>query len=101
MKTLHPALLFLLLLASCAHQPDRKKFRQAFRQSKYENEVINGLPLYDSLKNILVGNIDSIFKYRNSMHFVFHSYANGDTATVREDANFYWFYRYNGEGDPK
>ena len=97
MKTFIPTLLFGLLLTSCDHQRDIKKLRQVFSQTNYENNVINSLPLYDSLKNIIITNIDTIFKFRNSRHFVFHSYVNGDTATVQEDANFYRFYYNYGE----
>ena len=98
MRTLIWTLPFaLLLLTSCDHQRDIKKLRQVFNQTAYDNDIISSLPLYDSLKNIIISNIDTIFKFRNSRHFVFHSYANGDTATVQEDAYFYEFYYNYGE----
>lgn len=97
MKTFIVTLLFGLVLTSCDQERDVKKLRQVFNQTTYDNDVINSLPLYDSLKNIIVSNIDTIFKFRNSRHFVFHTYANGDTATVQEDENFYQFYYNYGE----
>lgn len=97
MKTLIPTLLFALLFVSCDEKRDVKKLRQVFSETKYDNDVIKNLPLYDSLKNIIISNIDTIFKFRNSRHFVFHSYANGDTATVQEDADSYQFYYNYGE----
>lgn len=89
--------LFAILLVSCDQKRDLKKLRQVFSQTKYDDDIIKQLPLYDSLKNIIISNIDTIFKFRNSRHFVFHSYANGDTATVQEDENFYQFYYNYGE----
>lgn len=74
-----------------------KKLRQVFNQTTYDNDVIKNLPLYDALKSIIVINIDTIFKFRNSRHFVFHSYGNGDTATIQENADFYHFYYNYGE----
>ncbi len=97
MKSFTLTFLFAILLVSCDRKRDLKKLRQVFSETKYDNEIINKLPLYDSLKNIIISNIDTIFKFRNSRHFVFHSYANGDTATVQEDESFYEFYYNYGE----
>jgi len=97
MKSFILTLLLGLSIISCDHKRDVKKLKEVFNQTKYESDVINNLPLYDSLKNIIISNIDTIFKFRNSRHFVFHSYTNGDTATIQEDANFYRFY-YNYRG---
>ncbi|HEY0752011.1 MAG TPA: hypothetical protein VGD26_12700, partial [Chitinophagaceae bacterium] len=71
---------------------------KVFSQTQYDNNIINSLQLYDSLKNILVSNIDTIFNFRNSRNFVFHSGANGDTATIQEDEDSYQFYYDYGEG---
>lgn len=96
MKTSILTLLFGLLLTSCDHERDLKTLRKVFIQTHYDTAIIQSLPLYDSLKNIIIANFDTIFKYRNSRHFVFHS--NGkDTATVREDADFYCFNYNYGE----
>lgn len=97
MKPFILTLLFGLLFISCDHERDVKTLRKVFEQTYYDTAIIQSLPLYDSLKNIIVTNIDTIFKYRNSRHFVFHSYSNGDTATIQEDENFYSFY-YNYGG---
>jgi hypothetical protein len=97
MKSFILTLLLGLSIISCDHKRDVKKLKEVFNQTNYESDVINSLPLYDSLKNIIISNIDTIFKFRNSRHFVFHSYSNGDTATTQEDANFYRFY-YNYGG---
>ena len=86
-----PALIALLWLGmiSCEH----KSLRKLFNQSTYDQQVIESLPLYDSLKNIIVSNIDTIFKFRNSKHLLYH----GDTGKeTQEDADFYIFnYSYD------
>ncbi|MBK8711578.1 MAG: hypothetical protein IPL97_06890 [Niastella sp.] len=97
MKPFTLTLFFGLLFISCDHERDVKTLRKVFGQTHYDTAIIQSLPLYDSLKNIIVTNIDTIFKYRNSRHFVFHSYSNGDTATIQEDENFFSFY-YNYGG---
>ena len=97
MKTFILILFIGLLLTSCNHERDVKKLRQIFSQTTYDSAVIKNLPLYDSLKKIIISNIDTIIKFRNSRHSVFHSYTNGDTATIQEDENFYRFYYNYGE----
>lgn len=97
MKLYTITLLLGLLLVSCNNKRDIKKIRQTFNQTTYDSNIIKNVPLYDSLKNIIIKNIDTIFKFRNSRHFVFHLYANGDTATIQEDANFYQFYYNYGD----
>ena len=71
MKTLILTLFFALLLSSCDQERDAKKLRQVFSETKYDDDIIKSLPFYDSLKNIIISNIDTIFKFRNSRHFVF------------------------------
>lgn len=97
MKTFTLTLLFAILFASCDQKRDLKKLRQVFSETKYDEDIIKKLPLYDSLKKIIISNMDTIFKFRNSKHFVFHTYANGDTATIQEDAIFYEFYYNYGQ----
>ena len=92
-----PTLLLAILLASCNQERDLKKLRQVFDETKYDEDVIKNLPLYDSLKNIIIVHIDTIFKFRNSRNFVFTSNANGDTATVLKEANSYDFYSDYGQ----
>lgn len=81
----------MLTFLSCNN---KRELRQVYKQATYDSDIIGSLALYDSLKNILILNIDTIFKLRNRKNFVFHSYASGDTATVQENSDFYHFY-YN------
>ena len=85
---MRPSILTVLLslvLFSCDHE----KAKQAvFQKTPFDLQVIANLPLYDSLKNIMVNNIDTIFKFKDSRHFVYH----GDTKrTTQENADFYIF----------
>ncbi|RYZ49364.1 MAG: hypothetical protein EOP49_16440 [Sphingobacteriales bacterium] len=94
MKRLFVCLALGLCLISCDHKRDTEKLRQVFAQTNYDDELLKGLPLYDSLKNIIMSNMDTIFKFRNSRHFVYH----GDTGKeTREDADHYMFFYNYGE----
>jgi hypothetical protein len=102
MKTLITILFFTLTFASCEEKRDEVKLRQVFKETYFDQDIIQSLPLYDSLKNIIILNIDTIFKFRNSRHFVF--YSNGkDTATIQENAHSYdFFYNWRtGSNDQK
>jgi hypothetical protein len=83
-------------LVACQSDKTDRKARDVLAQSKFDKDVINSLSTYDSLKSILLENIDTIFQFRNDRHFVFHRYQDGDTGTVQEDANFYLF-TYNSD----
>lgn len=65
--------------------------------SSYDKEIIRGLPLYDSLKEIIISNIDTIFKYRNSKHFVYYGGGKDSGKLVQENSTFYDFYYDYGE----
>ncbi|MCU7550126.1 hypothetical protein OCK74_13465 [Chitinophagaceae bacterium LB-8] len=94
MKTFILTLLFGFVLISCEHKRDVKTLRKLFNETNYDTAVIQSTPLYDSLKNIIISYIDTIFKFRNSRHFVYH----GDTGKeTQEDADFYNFYYNYGE----
>ena len=94
LKLLLLTLAFGILLASCEHNRDDESLYRILQREESDTGVINGFPYYDSLKRILVANVDTIFKFRNSRNLVFHSYSNGDTATIQEDEDSYQFY-YN------
>src|SRR5437762_1734350 len=94
MKTLLLPILVGLALVSCEHKRDVKTLRRLFNQTTYDPTVIQSLPLYDSLKNIIISNIDTIFKFRNNKHFVYH----GDTGKeTKENSDFYEFYYNYGQ----
>lgn len=85
MRTTIVTLLLILVLFSCDH--DRAK-KAVFQKTTFDQNVIGNLPLYDSLKNIMANNIDTIFKFKDSHNLVYHD----DTkAATQEDADFYIF----------
>jgi hypothetical protein len=57
---------FATFLWTCSAQKTTKTVKQVFNQEQFDTAVISHLYLYDSLKNILLANIDTIFNYRKS-----------------------------------
>jgi hypothetical protein len=57
---------FATFFWTCSAQKTTKTVKQVFNQEQFDTAVISHLYLYDSLKNILVANIDTIFNYRKS-----------------------------------
>jgi hypothetical protein len=59
-----------LLIFSCNSQKagiieDRKEVKKVFDRENFDESIINALPYYDSLKNLILTNKDTIFKYRD------------------------------------
>ena len=73
---------FLLSLISCEQKENKESFKAAFFKTTFDTGVIQKLYLYDSLRNIIISHIDTIFKFKNKTHFVFHADTN---KAVRED----------------
>src|ERR1700676_1597489 len=60
-----------LLVFSCNSQKagsidNRKEVNEVLNKEKFDKSVINALPYYDSLKNIILINKDTILKYRDA-----------------------------------
>ena len=85
MKPCILTLFIVLVLSSCNHE----KAKQAvFQKTTFDGQVMENLPLYDSLRDVMVNHIDTIFKFRDSGHLVYH----GDSKrTTQENADFYIF----------
>lgn len=60
---------FIVVLNACTAQKTTKTVKEVFRHEQFDTGVINRLYLYDSLKSILVANLDTIFSYRNAKIF--------------------------------
>ena len=58
--------LMAILSCTCTAQRATKTVKDIFNHELFDSGVISRLPLYDSLKNILVNNIDTIFNYLDS-----------------------------------
>ncbi len=75
MKTL-PPYIFLLTLLSCKNSKD---FKSDFEKHKFDQTVINNLPRYDTLRQIILNNYES-FKLSNT-NISFTYIYNFDTST--------------------
>ncbi|NOT94348.1 hypothetical protein [Ferruginibacter sp.] len=75
MKTLTPFLLLLTLL-SCKNSKD---FKSDFEKHKFDPTVINNLPLYDTLRQIILNNYDSFNLSNTNISFTY--IYNFDTST--------------------
>jgi hypothetical protein len=57
--------LTIIFLPSCRGKNNVKDVQVIFNNEIFDKEIIKNFNLYDSLKNIFVLNIDTIFKYRD------------------------------------
>lgn len=57
-----------MLLLSCQSDNSTKELEEAFRKEEFDQYVLNNFSLYDSLKNVFIANIDTIFNYRDSIN---------------------------------
>ncbi len=80
-----------LILFSCDDKPSQKELKNLFNQTSYDTSIIQKLYLYDSIKNIIVKNIDTIFKFRNSRNIVTYTDEKGKTTQRIENSDFYTF----------
>ena len=94
-KTILTSILGLILF-SCDNQPSERELRNLFNQNSYDTSVIEKFYLYDNIKNIIVKNIDTIFKFRNSRHIVTYTDEKGKTTQRQENSDFYTFYKDYG-----
>ena len=67
MKILLSFLLFLTLF-SCKNSKD---FKGDFEKQKYDTTVINKLPQYDTIRQIVLANLDSFFTHDNKNDFTY------------------------------
>jgi len=88
--------LFAILYA-CSSQKPSKTIKDVFNQEQFDSNVINHLSLYDSLKNILVANVDTIFGYRK----VKRGSDNKATAIPPDDFHNFIFIPGKGESSDK
>ena len=50
---------------ACSQKTDKSNIRDVFKNESFDPAIIRDLNLYDSLKTIIVSNIDTIFNFRN------------------------------------
>ena len=89
---------FAAFLSVCTANKTTKTIKEVFDHELFDTTVISNLPLYDSLKNILVTNIDTIFTYRNAKR------ASGHTTSSVLPEEFFFNFIYipkKGESSDK
>ncbi|MES2851054.1 MAG: hypothetical protein V4685_18530 [Bacteroidota bacterium] len=75
----------------CYGQRDKKSSENIFYQTMVDTNVVQNLYLYDSLRNIILSNIDTLFKFKNKTNFVFYA---DKKRSIQEDAYSYRFNYY-------
>jgi len=80
-----------LLLISCEHKADQQALQDLFSRTTYDTTVIQKLFLYDSIKNIVINNIDTIFKFRNNRNIVTYTDEKGKIIQKHENSYTYTF----------
>jgi len=80
-----------LLVISCENNPDTGNVEGYFNQTSFDNDVVKNLPYYDSIKNIAVADLDTIFRFSNSRHIVDVSDGKGNIKKRQVDQPSYSF----------
>jgi hypothetical protein len=78
--------------SSCNNWHNPKALSDLYNKANYDTAIVHHLPLYDSLKDILIHNIDTIFKFRDARTPVFHGSGPDSGQTTYEHQNFYMFF---------
>lgn len=99
MKLFTISTLFFLfaILYACSSQKPSKTIKDVFNQEHFDSNVVGRLAVYDSLKNILVTNVDTIFGYRK----VKREFDNNATAIPPDDVYNFIFIPGKGESSDK
>lgn len=83
--------LFFAALASCHQKDNSRAIEQYLNHIPFDKDVIALLPYYDSIKNIAIANMDTIFSFRNSRNIVDYSDGSGHIERRQEDNSEYEF----------
>jgi hypothetical protein len=79
-------------LPSCNNWHNPKALSDLYKKTTYDTAVIHHLVLYDSLKDILIPNLDTIFKFRDARIPVYHGSGPDSARVTYEHRDFYTFY---------
>lgn len=94
-KRISLALPIFLLFITCTNKS--KKLTDLFNQSIYDKEVIQKLPQYTALKNIVIKNIDAIFDFRNSRNVIEYHEKNKITRKHEDEKQYDFYCKYGGQ----
>jgi hypothetical protein len=90
------ALIMTVALASCNYEHDPKALRALYNREPYDTAVMDHLALYDSLKDVLVSNLDTIFKFRDARTPVYHgSGADSGRVTYAHQPDYLFYYNWD------
>ncbi|HET7003189.1 MAG TPA: hypothetical protein VFI33_17815 [Puia sp.] len=79
-------------LSSCNNEHNPKALRDLYNKVTYDTTIINHIALYDSLKNILIHNLDTIFKFRDARTPVYHGSGPDSDRATYDHRDFYMFF---------
>jgi hypothetical protein len=87
-------LIFLLglLLVACSSKNNEQALRQLFDSTKFDTTIKRDLPFYDSIKELAIANIDTLFKFRNSRNIIDYYNENGKSIKQQRDEIMYSFF---------
>jgi hypothetical protein len=91
LSILNIILIITLSLSSCNNWHNKKALTDLFNKTTYDTTIIRHLALYDSLKEILIPNLDTIFKFRDARTPVYHGGGPDSGRTTYEHQDFYLF----------
>ena len=90
-------LIFFLefLLVACTSKNNEQALRQLFDSTKFDTTIKRDLPFYDSIKELAIANIDTLFKFRNSRNIIDYYNENGkSTKEQRDEIEYNFFYSF-------
>lgn len=101
MKSFLIAFISPIFLWSCGpYEPTITEKKQVFKNISYDKKIIAGYEHYNDLAQLLLNNIDTIFKYKNARNYVIM--VNGDKQTKQlKSENCYTFLNGNDRLDIK
>ena len=89
---LNVVLIITFSLSSCNNWHNPKALSDLYNKTTYDTAIIHHLALYDSLKDILTSNFDTIFKFRDARNPAYHGSGADSGRTTYEHQDFYMFY---------
>ena len=85
-------LIMTFSLPSCTNWHNPKALSDLYNKTTYDTAIVYYLALYDSLKDILISNLDTIFKFRDARTPVYHGSGPDSGRATYEHHDFYMFF---------
>lgn len=84
----------LFSLSSCNNEHNPKALKTLYDKEIYDTAIINHLALFDSLKDILISNLDTICNFRDARTPVYH-WSGSDSGWVTHERQGFYMFFYN------